>query len=239
MIEKIENPEDLNEWRGRDIYSIRILALAKSYSTKYNFCTFYRQTDGKRVTALISKLDNNVTLSLTDGYDRDELVQFFCLTGYSSILCDASFELNPRFEEGDVMVCNAKRELLPQNYYIDEYPKLMDLFNFVDYNAQDFKAWYVDISHRVRHKTAKAFTLNIDGEIISSGILSSIYDNYAILTAVRTNPEHRGQGFGSLLVKNICCEVSGDVYIMREQGRNESFYEQLGFKNIGKWRMYQ
>jgi predicted GNAT family acetyltransferase len=115
----------------------------------------------------------------------------------------------------------------------------MDLFNFVDYEEQDFSSWYVDISHRVRHKTAKAYTLNVNGEIISSGILSSIVDGCAILTAVRTGEAYRKMGYGSCLVNNICCDVADTVYIMRDMNLNESFYKNCGFKNIGKWRMYK
>ena len=132
-----------------------------------------------------------------------------------------------------------KREPAVGKYEIDEYPKLMDLFNFVDYDEQDFKAWYVDISHRVRHKTAKAYTLNVDGTTISSGILSSIIEGYSILTAVRTEDAFRKMGYGSALVSYICCDVKGTVYIMCDSEKNERFYSKLGFTKTEKWRMYK
>ena len=122
---------------------------------------------------------------------------------------------------------------------LDEYPKLMDLFNFVDYNSQDFKSWYVDISHRVRHGTAKAYTLCINDEIIASGILSSIIEGNAVLTAVRCEPEFRNMGYGSALVSAICNDVKGAVHIMRDDGMNEGFYSRLGFKESGRWRIYR
>ncbi len=239
MIEKIENEELLFSWNKLDIFSVRILALLKSYGCKYNFCTFYRQIIDGGVTAVISKLDGSVTLALGDGFDKDELVHFFCVTGYSSLLCSDEFEMSSRFDEGNVMVNRVKQEIQAPSANIDEYPKLMDLFNFVDYSGQDFKAWYVDISHRVRHKTAKAYTLNINGEIIASGILSSIYGGNAVLTAVRTKPEFQKMGYGSCLVSAICADVKGDVFIMRDRNLNESFYKNLGFEENGKWRMFK
>ena len=239
MIELIENKSAFDEWTKRDIFTVRILALLNSYSTKYHFCTFYRQVIDGRVTAIISKLDRNFTLSLDEGYDSEELVRFFCLNGYDSILCDDSFFISPRYEEGDVMISSAKRDSLIEGVTLDEYPKLMDLFNFIDYGEQDFKSWYVDISHRVRHKTAKAYTLVVLDEIIASGILSSIIDNYAILTAVRTRESFRHMGYGTMLVSAICSDVRGYVYIMRESDENEEFYTKLGFENIGKWRLYR
>lgn len=239
MIEKIDNIDFFNTWINRDIFSVRILALYKSYGIKYNFCSFYRQIINGKTTALMSKLDNDITLSIYDGFDNEELVHFLCVCGYDSVLTGDELEFGASCTEGEVMLCNTKRDAIMQGVTVDEYPKLMDLFNFVDYASQDFKAWYVDLSHRVRHKTAKAYTLNIDGEIISSGILSSIIDSYSILTAVRTKDEFRRMGYGSFLIKYIYSDINGTVYIMREKELNEGFYKKLGFKSAGIWRIYK
>ena len=239
MIERIENVNGFDLWEKRDLFTVRILALLKSYGCKYQFATFYRQVIDGKTTAILSKLDNDFTLSVTDGFDNEELVRFFCVTGYNSILSSSAFILSPRYDEGEIMESIVKREPAVGKYEIDEYPKLMDLFNFVDYDEQDFKAWYVDISHRVRHKTAKAYTLNVDGTTISSGILSSIIDGYSILTAVRTEDAFRKMGYGSALVSYICCDVKGAVYIMCDSEKNERFYSKLGFTKTEKWRMYK
>ncbi len=239
MIEKIDSPEQLAAWEQKDIFSVRILSLLQSYGCQYRFCSFYRQTDGEKLTAIISKLDGNVTIALTEKYDREELVRFLCLIGYATVLVSDTFALNPRYTEGVIMACSRKPDFCLEDAVLDEYPKLMDLFNFVDYAEQDFKAWYVDISHRVRHKTAKAYTLNVKEEIVASGIVSSLFEDDAVLTAVRTREDMRRRGYGSALVKAICNDVKGTVYLMRDAERNEAFYTQIGFKNIGKWRMYQ
>ena len=81
--------------------------------------------------------------------------------------------------------------------------------------------------------------MNVDGNIISSGILSSIYDDDALLTAVRTDEKFRDMGYGSFLVSYICSDVKGTVYLMRDKEINENFYKRLGFDNIGVWRMYR
>lgn len=240
MIFKIDEPSEFDAWKLRDAFSIRILSLLKSYGCKYQFATFYKQVNDNGVmTAILSKLDDNFTLSINDDFDDSELVHFFCVTGFNSIMCSDEFEFGARYDEGVVMSCSSKLDNKPLNVIIDEYPKLMDLYNFVDYEGMDFKAWYVDISHRVRHSTAKAYTLNVGNDIISSGILSSIYDDKAILTGVRTADEFRRMGYGSYLVNYICCDVKGTIYIMRDKNLNEEFYTKLGFKNIYNWRIYR
>lgn len=239
MIEIIEDFDGLKEWKKRDLFSIRILALLKSYGTSYNFATFYRQIIDGKITAVISKLDNDITLALDGDFDNAELVRFFCITGHSSILCPNEFQFGAKYDEGAIMQTNKKMNLPTVEAIVDEYPKLMDLYNFIDYENQDFKSWYVDISHRVRHNTAKAYTLNVDGFIVSSGILSSIYDNTAVLSAVRTQEEFRNMGYASFLVSYICNDVKGSVFLMREANINESFYSRLGFENTEIWRMYR
>lgn len=239
MIEIIEDFDGLKEWKKRDLFSIRILSLLKSYGTSYNFATFYRQIIDGKITAVISKLDNDITLALDGDFDDAELVRFFCITGHSSILCPNEFQFGAKYDEGAIMQTNKKMNLPTVEAIVDEYPKLMDLYNFIDYENQDFKSWYVDISHRVRHNTAKAYTLNVDGFIVSSSILSSIYDNTAVLSAVRTQEEFRNMGYASFLVSYICNDVKGSVFLMREANINESFYSRLGFENTGIWRMYR
>ncbi len=239
MIEKINDISELSSWDKRDIFSVRILALIEAYGTSYPFALLYAQRFEGKITAILSKLDNDYTLSVAGGYDEEEIAHFLIVTGYSSVLCSDEVNLFSKYDEGIIMQSKKRIEFSLENATVDEYPKLMDLYNFIDYNSQDFKAWYVDISHRIRHGSAKAYTLNKDGSVISSGILSSIIEGYAVLSAVRTENEFRGMGYGSMLVSYICNDVNGIVYLMRDEGMNESFYKRIGFEDTGRWRMYR
>ena len=219
MIKLIDNPDEFDTFNKDDIFFIRIMSLLKAYSTEYNFALFYKQIDeNENITAIISRLDNDYTVCHNDNFNQKELDDFFKTLGFNSILCD---------------------EDLINYAEIDEYPKLMDLFNLEDYSSADFESWYVDVSHRIRHGAAKAVTLNINGEIVSSGIFSSIYNNDAILTAVSTQSEFRRMGYASALVSAMVCDIKGKVYLMRDKNKNEEFYKKLGFENIGYWRMYK
>lgn len=240
MIKRIENNNEFASYDKTDIFSIRILSLLNAYGTGYDFAKFFIQTnnDGE-ATSIISALDGDYTLSHKENYDSQELTEFFSALGYASVISDDGYKLNDSFTEGDIMETASKKELHISYAEIDEFPKLMDIFNLDDYNDTDFENWYVDASHRIRHNCAKATALRVNGEIVSSAILSSIYKDDAILTAVRTAPEFRGLGYGSTLVSEMICDVKGKVYLMREAGRNEHFYKRLGFINNGKWRLFK
>ena len=188
---------------------------------------------------IISRLDNDYTVCHNDNFNQKELDDFFKTLGFNSILCDEDLKLSFSYDYGITMATNKKIEKTINYAEIDEYPKLMDLFNLEDYSSADFESWYVDVSHRIRHGAAKAVTLNINGEIISSGIFSSIYNNDAILTAVSTQSEFRRMGYASALVSAMVCDIKGKVYLMRDKNKNEEFYKKLGFENIGYWRMYK
>lgn len=239
MIKKIENINEFDKYTKVDLYSIRIKSLLNAYGTGYDFAVFYKQiNDNDEVTAIISKLDGDFTISCDNG-SFDELSEFIEVIGYTSCLCDELRNCNKIYDEGVIMAAERKIEFQLPHIEVDEYPKLMDLFNFEDYESADFEAWYVDVSHRIRHGCAKAYSVNVNNEIISSGIFSSIYNNDAILTSVHTAPEFRRMGYGSALVSHMMCDVQGKVYLMREMNKNERFYSRLGFSNIGKWRLYK
>lgn len=239
MIEKIETINSFNSYKSKDLYSVRIRSLLSAYGCKYDFASFYRQINNNEITAIIAKLDSDFTLSFNDRADLYELEDFFSLLGFNSLLCESSFNPNFDYDEGIVMASVKKAEIHIPYTEIDMYPKLMDLFNLTDYDKTDFESWYVDISHRIRHGCAKAFTLTVNSEIVSSGIFSSIYNDDAILSAVKTAPEFRRMGYGSALVSEMMNDVRGKVYLMREYDKNEEFYKKLGFANTGKWRMYK
>lgn len=239
MIKKIDYINEFDKYTKVDLYSIRIKSLLRAYGTGYDFAVFYKQiNDSGEITAIISKLDSDFTISCS-GSDRNELAEFIDVIGYSSCLCDELPNDNRQFDEGIIMASDKKSEFQLPYTEIDEYPKLMDLFNFEDYDSTDFEAWYVDVSHRIRHGCAKAFSINVNDEIVSSGIFSSIYGNDAILTSVHTAPEFRRLGYGTALVSHMMCDIPGRIYLMREKNKNEGFYTHLGFSNIGKWRLYK
>lgn len=240
MIEKIENIDDLNIFVQNDLFYIRIMSLACAYGFGYDFVSFYRQKDTfGNITAIISKLDNDFTLCKNQLADCEELAEFFSVIGFASVLSDNRFDFENNFDEGIIMSADKRIDKAMLYVEIDRYPKLMKLFNFIDYDNADFESWYVDVSHRIRHNAARAYSLNVNDEIISSGIFSSIYNDDAILSSVQTSSEFRHMGYASCLVSEMMNDIKGKVYLMREKHLNEEFYKKLGFENIGKWRIHK
>ena len=159
MIEYQQNLDLLRQYEQTDLFSVRVLALAESYGCGYNFARFYVQrTESGQMTAVLSYLDRDCTLSLTENADREELTAFFAAMGYGTLLCTADFCMDRPYREGPMMQSVRRYDVQSGMAVFDSYPKLMDLYNFIDYDSQDFESWYVDLSHRIRHGGAKALT---------------------------------------------------------------------------------
>ena len=147
MIEKVADIDELKPFDNSDLFFVRIMSLAKAYGCEYPFARFYRQIDDNdKITAIASSLDGDITLCVSDGYDKNELSDFFNMLGYSTLLCDSRFEMGSHFQEGAVMNSSKKFEVECDFTEIDEYPHLFDLYNFslsstVPIMSRDLTKW--------------------------------------------------------------------------------------------------
>ncbi|MDE5605313.1 MAG: hypothetical protein K2I73_07010, partial [Eubacterium sp.] len=128
MIELIEEESQLYGFDVTDIYSVRILSLLNAYGCKYPFVRFYRQiNENENITAIISYLDHDVTISFSSEANLNELSEFIRVIGFSSVLCDERLSISADYESGIVMKSNKSIEISMPYITIDEYPPLFDL----------------------------------------------------------------------------------------------------------------
>ena len=99
MIELIEEKSQLDSFDLTDIYSVRILSLLNAYGCKYPFARFYRQTNSnEKITAIISYLDHDATVSFSSEADKNEIIEFLSVIGFSSVLCDEILIVSADYE---------------------------------------------------------------------------------------------------------------------------------------------
>ena len=60
-----------------------------------------------------------------------------------------------------------------------------------------------------------------------------------MLSGVKTDEKYRNRGYAGALIRALATEIGGNIYLMRELEKNEHFYHELGFKNVGEWRIYE
>ncbi len=123
-----------------------------------------------------------------------------------------------------------------EKYIVNDF-KFDEVYKFLETGA-DYEYWYTDFNYRIRHNGAKLYLIVNENRIISSSVLSFIYDSNAVLSGVKTSIDMRNKGYGSLLIKHILNDFSGNIYLMREKDKNYTFYNNIGFKDVGTWKIY-
>lgn len=241
MIRLAESINQLEKYEKMDVFSVRILSLASAYGLKYAFATFWVQEIDSTITAIVSRLDRNVTISHCNDSHLDEINDFVTILGFTTLMCSDDLKINCPFETGFVMenkkisVVDRSNDIVIEQVPLEEVFKLnQDFLQGVDYNS-----FYADMSHKIRHGVVKTYGVKSHGKFVSCGALTSIYCDHGILSFVATAESFRCRGLASKIVVLIIGNMEKKCFLIRENGKNEDFYKKLGFINTEKWRMYK
>ncbi len=199
---------------------IRIKSYLNAYGTGYNFAQFWIQyVDGEQ-TAVISSVDNAVTLVASDGFDENELVDFLYAIGAKSVLSNVSLPLNLT-ETTDVYMRIAFGSVKVNSQI--SYRRMFELFDAA-FDIGNFEAWYVDICHRIRHSAAYAITTD------SAAICGMISDDSSLITGIAVDKREAGKGIGTRLLKDYVdsCGCT-KIYALVEDSIAD-FYIKNGFE---------
>ncbi len=232
-----------------NIYSCRISCLLKSYGLGYDFAGFHIQTDeAGNVTAAFGKYYSDMTVCLTESSDIDELSEFLSVCGFSSLLCGAVLPIGGSFDSGMIMELKkpVPQKALPDGMRFDTAPPLRDVWTLLkscegrDFEVPEYEDFLIDMSHKLRHGTARCIAVQSGQEITASSMTVSESDDCAIIGAVASQKAHRRIGIGSACVTRLCSELRNrTVFIMRDENKNESFYNSLGFENRERFYIYK
>lgn len=101
--------------------------------------------------------------------------------------------------------------------------------------AGDWEPFYLDLSHRLRHGGALALGEYRRGKLAGCAVILMAKEQ-ALLSALAVEEEFRGQGLGTRLVARAESALAGrKLYVLRESGRNQRFYQRLGYREVDRW----
>lgn len=238
MIAIVSNEKDkrkMLELCEKTPYGCKISAIATAYGFDRNFSNFWiDQTSG----AVFCLVDDVFVISGTVG-DVEETNAFMHALGVKSVICAVRnaelLELRAA-SSGEVMMRKAEGVLEPvaasQNVSIRDIYNLLDTVGMVD----EFEAFYLDLSHKIRHDAAFALTHYEGGGLAGCVVASSITDGAAILSAVVVQEAYRRRGIASRLMKKAEALLAGrTIYIFKEKNQNDPFYKAMQYKKIDTW----
>ncbi len=219
---------------GRSAIGCKIAGLVVAYGFDKGFTTFWMEEGGRAAYAMF---DGLMLLAGTPS-DPQEAADFLLMSGAGKVLCTvrASEELGLDIvKTGDIL-----KKVLPGSPAIakEEPPSVREIFSLLHScgMADDFEPFYMDLSHRLRHGTAMAFSEEQGGELIGAALVSAITGSSAILSAIAVREDRRREGIGSALVKKAEESLGGKtVYLFREKNACADFYRKLGYDWCDAW----
>jgi predicted GNAT family acetyltransferase len=101
-----------------------------------------------------------------------------------------------------------------------------------------FGDWFTDLAHKIRRGCADITTKRVDGRTVACAACVAKTDTAALIGFVKTAADYRRRGYGAELVKSLCAFLQSggrQVFLCREENKNEKFYSQIGFADCGEW----
>ncbi|MBQ8026682.1 MAG: GNAT family N-acetyltransferase [Clostridia bacterium] len=232
LIETKEEAELLEEF-CTDSFGINIVSMLKAYPPEMDICRYWIQITGDYLTAAVCSCDGEVVISTNLKADFEELREFLNSIGYSTVFCQARDVVSL-----EMFACGCGQVLRKENTVSEfdgfERPETAsdyeEIYRLLDIKGE-FDKWFADICRRVNSGTADMRVIRKDGKIVSTASLLHIAGDRAVLGAVATDKEYRGQGLATNLVNSF----GGYTVYLRCLPALNSFYERLGYKCVDVW----
>lgn len=231
--------DGIEELASDSYYGRKILAAYRSYGARYEFCRFYSCENGNGGAGLIHVYYGSAVI---DGAaDLSEAESFINMIQPLNVEASGEYLLNI---SGYRAVPRTLFRVVPKNTELTFdalrengdltscYKILRESFD----NMGSFDSWYVDISHRIRHKTAAVYLWENTTVTKAFDI-----DGYVFLSHIATAAESRGRGRARKMLYCIAGQLAAEDktgYLFALEHRR-SFYESIGFDAEGKDFIYE
>lgn len=226
----------------------RIGAYLKCYGTKMNFIYFWSQEINDKISAVISKVDGNMTVCADGNCDFEELREFVDIIGFKTLFARESTLLKMKitpYRKGDILMYNSETTndiSIPVSVNAD-LKLAYSLFKAnVSESISDFEylPWLSDFTYKRNRNSARVLCYEQDKKQVTFAMTSAETDNNALISGVVTDKNYRNKGLASKVVTALADSLLKEnkkVFVMTATDKNKKFYENNGFICVDRWGM--
>ncbi len=207
---------------------IRIYSLFAAYANS-GLADFWCQRVQDKITAVISKLDANLTLCLYDGAEVAEICEFLSVVGCGSVLSNKPLPL--KNEKTLFQFCYTPKSRAETQFAEVDYQTAYDIMS-TRFDMPPFDVWYPDLCHRVRH--GAAHLLSEKGAALC-GLLAK---EKMLIIGLSSLPENKGQGRGTQLLGRVKSSTLAKSYTLLAEESLKQYYVNQEFALTGKHYTY-
>ena len=220
-------------------FGCKIAGIALAYGFDKRFSMFWTDALHRSVFCLV----DNTMLIAGEIEDGDEALAFIKLSGAKEITCSLD-----NLKTLGIQACKSGEIICKQiegrgaaweaatGAPIREIYAILEEVGMLPDEEDAFEAFYLDLSHRIRHGIARVVLSKPTDKLIGCAVVSSVTGTSAILSAVAVREQHRGEGVGTQLVKHAEALLPGKtMYIYKDTGTNDNFYKRLGYSFNETW----
>lgn len=212
---------------------------------KPNSVLVYSQIDDDgNITGIILNASSEVTVSINEKSDINELKDFLNCIGYNSVILNREIYLNCKRRHGfiikhsgDDIHQNNLAQMISSEDIKNVYPLIKQNFEI----CPDFPEWYCDFSHKIRHGNAEMTAVKIDDAYASCAAYMYKTNYSATIMSVCTDECFRNKGYARDCVSKLVYELKEknveDIFLLCKENVID-FYKKLKFEIIGRWYEY-
>lgn len=220
-----------------DLIGTRIECYCLAYGFNMDFFNVWLQYVDDEIKAVAALFYDSITLKIGDDCFAEEIVGFCNMLPCNEIISNIPVSHNPTVKKAYLFRGNAdgySMKDVDEEYYKKLYTLVSENISgsFAD-SKQAYLSWLSDFTYRKRRGLSRSKGYVEKDTLYSSVITSSETSDAAVLSAVATSLQARGNGLGRSTVLAMVNELrkeNKDVYVIALNESAEGFYEHIGFE---------